>query len=250
MKNTVTKINLSKLRSCNQVWDHMPENERGRLCLKCQNTIIDFREKSDAEIAQTHVFTAGKVCGLYKPSQIEDPRQKKVATTPKSKLVSWYVAACSLLSLSAVAQEEKPIIPTEQTDQKSDTLWSLKRYSRAVNDSIKKDSILVKGKVTDSNGVPIIAANVYIKGTEIGVSTDFDGNYKFYDSEEPNIFPDNILVVQAIGFTTQELVIGTSKTLNVSLRDGEITEFIVVARRRNFFGRTWQGIKGIFRKKD
>jgi len=228
----------------------MPENERGRLCLKCQNTIIDFREKSDAEIAQTHVFTTGKVCGLYKPSQVKDPRQNKVATTPKSKLVSWYVAACSLLSLSAVAQEEKPIIPTEQTDQKSDSLDGIQKHFIAQKDSVKTDSILVKGKVTDSNGVPIIAANVYIKGTEIGISTDFDGNYSLYKTNVSDSLKQIKLRFTSIGYIDQEVIIDNDQVVNVSLRDGEITEFIVVARRRNFFGRTWQGIKGIFRKKD
>lgn len=249
--NTITKINLSKLRSCNQVWDDMPESERGRLCLKCQNTIIDFREKSDAEIAQTHVFTAGKVCGLYKPSQVEDPRKKKAVATPKSKLVSWYVAACSLLSLSAVAQEEKPIIPTEQTDQKSDSLVRVQKHYIAQKDPVKTDSILVKGKVTDNyKGLPLLGANVMIVGTEIGVSTDFDGNYTLYKTEALDSLKQIKLRFTSIGYIDQEVIIDNDQVVNVSLRDGEITEFIVVARRRNFFGRTWQGIKGIFRKKD
>ncbi|WP_127844574.1 hypothetical protein [Psychroflexus aestuariivivens] len=61
--NSVTKINLSNLKSCNQVWTDMRENERGRLCQKCQNTVIDFRNKSDSEVAEIHLFTEGKVCG-------------------------------------------------------------------------------------------------------------------------------------------------------------------------------------------
>jgi len=161
--NTVTKINLSKLRSCNQVWDEMPENENGRLCLKCSNTIIDFRNMSEAEVAKTHVFTTGKVCGLYKPSQIEDPRQKKASTTPKSKLVSWYVAGCSILSHTAVAQEEKPSIPVQQTDQKSDTLNTFKYQTPVERDATIKDTLLVKGKITDPYGEPITFANVIIK---------------------------------------------------------------------------------------
>lgn len=35
----------------------------------------------------------------------------------------------------------------------------------------------VSGKVTDTNGLPVIGASVVIKGTTIGVSTDIDGNY-------------------------------------------------------------------------
>ena len=36
---------------------------------------------------------------------------------------------------------------------------------------------VVKGKVTDGSGLPLPGANVIIKGTQKGASTDFDGNY-------------------------------------------------------------------------
>lgn len=37
--------------------------------------------------------------------------------------------------------------------------------------------IKVSGKITDTNNNPLPGANVLIKGSTIGVSSDFDGNY-------------------------------------------------------------------------
>lgn len=164
--------------------------------------------------------------------------------------MSWYVAACSLLSLSAVAQEEKPVIPTEQTDQKSDSLDRIQKHFIAQKDSVKTDSIFVKGKVTDMDGVPIIGANVIVKGSSIGASTNVNGDYIFYKSDQSLSLEYDILVFKAIGYETKEILVDGSKIIDIALEDAEITEFIVVAKRRTFFGRAWHGLKGIFRKKD
>ncbi len=36
----------------------------------------------------------------------------------------------------------------------------------------------VSGLITDSSGTPLPGVNVIIQGTNIGVSSDFDGNYQ------------------------------------------------------------------------
>lgn len=37
--------------------------------------------------------------------------------------------------------------------------------------------ISIKGKVTDSKGLPVIGASILVKGTGNGISTDIDGKY-------------------------------------------------------------------------
>ena len=70
----------------------------------------------------------------------------------------------------------------------------------------------VKGKVTDENGQPVPGANVYLKGTTIGVATDIDGNYSltFGDSQA-------VLMVSFVGYKTVEEAIGTRETVNFQL---------------------------------
>ncbi len=38
-------------------------------------------------------------------------------------------------------------------------------------------TINVRGTVKDTNGEPIIGANILVQGTSIGTITDFDGNF-------------------------------------------------------------------------
>jgi TonB-linked SusC/RagA family outer membrane protein len=84
--------------------------------------------------------------------------------------------------------------------------------------------IKVTGKVTDDKGSPIPGANVQIKNTSKGVSTDIDGVYKLEANKGA------ILIFTYLGFNTQEKTVGTELTINVSLREDsqQLNEVVVV----------------------
>ena len=71
---------------------------------------------------------------------------------------------------------------------------------------------IIRGKITDEQGQPLIGSSILIKGTNDGTITDNDGNYSL------NI-PDGdvILVVTFIGYVTQELSVGVSDVINIRL---------------------------------
>ena len=74
---------------------------------------------------------------------------------------------------------------------------------------------IVKGNLTDgeSNNEPLPFANVFIKGTSVGVTTDFDGNYSLsIDSG------NHVLVFSFIGYETieKQIVIKAGETLVVN----------------------------------
>lgn len=70
----------------------------------------------------------------------------------------------------------------------------------------------IKGKVTDSNGIPIPLVNVIIKGTAKGTVTNMDGLYKL-----DNLKPANILVFSFIGYQSKEVKVLDSEVINVTL---------------------------------
>lgn len=87
----------------------------------------------------------------------------------------------------------------------------------------------ISGTVSDPTGLPLPGATVLIKGTATGTATDFDGNYAI------NANQGDILVFSFVGYSTQEVTIGTSNTVNVTLTEStEALEEVVV---------TAQGIK-------
>lgn len=81
----------------------------------------------------------------------------------------------------------------------------------------------VAGTVSDSSGFPLPGATVVIKGTPTGTSSDFDG--KFAIKAETGA----TLVFSFVGYTTQEVLVGTSNTVNVKLKeDSESLDEVVV----------------------
>ena len=63
----------------------------------------------------------------------------------------------------------------------------------------------VTGRITDKKlNEPIIGASIKIKGTGNGTVTDLDGNFTLQASK------GNVLVISFIGYTTQEITIGSS----------------------------------------
>jgi TonB-linked SusC/RagA family outer membrane protein len=84
----------------------------------------------------------------------------------------------------------------------------------------------VSGKVTSgTDGSPLPGANIVVKGTTAGVISDAEGNYRLSVPAS-----GKKLVVSFIGFLTQEIDLGNSNTLDVTLvEDARQLEEVVVA---------------------
>ena len=87
---------------------------------------------------------------------------------------------------------------------------------------IMAQAMVVTGQVTDSNGEPIIGANVVVKGATTGTITDFDGNYSLDVPENAT------LIFSYLGMASQEIPV-TSNTISVVLKeDNQVLEEVVV----------------------
>ncbi|HYC30333.1 MAG TPA: carboxypeptidase-like regulatory domain-containing protein, partial [Chitinophagaceae bacterium] len=83
----------------------------------------------------------------------------------------------------------------------------------------------VKGKVTDAKGVPMAGATVSVKGSTTATQTDAQGNFSIPAAQ------GNTLVVSNVGFGTQEVKVGASDNISVTMQvqGGELSEVVVTA---------------------
>ncbi len=83
----------------------------------------------------------------------------------------------------------------------------------------------VTGTVLDDKQQPVASANVVVKGTQIGVLTDNNGKFAINVPAS-----GGTLVISFIGFTTQEVPIGTGSVVNVTLQTESLAlgEIVVV----------------------
>ncbi len=70
----------------------------------------------------------------------------------------------------------------------------------------------VEGTVKDETGAPLPGVNVVEKGTTNGTVTDEKGHFRFEASGE-----NSVLVFSFIGFTSQEVTVGTQTTIDISM---------------------------------
>lgn len=83
--------------------------------------------------------------------------------------------------------------------------------------------VKITGTVVDASGVPVIGANVVIKGTTNGTITDMDGHFTL---EGP---PSATLVVSYVGFVDQQVSVKGNTPVSITLKeDAEALDELVV----------------------
>jgi TonB-linked SusC/RagA family outer membrane protein len=94
-------------------------------------------------------------------------------------------------------------------------------FSKTAN-SLQK--AIIKGKVTDQQGLPIPGVSVVVKGTKNGVVTDANGNYAI------NAEKAEVLVFSFTGYTTKEIMVNNQTAIDIVLVDNatNLGEVVVV----------------------
>ncbi|MGJ1195288.1 SusC/RagA family TonB-linked outer membrane protein [Sphingobacterium spiritivorum] len=100
----------------------------------------------------------------------------------------------------------------------------------------------VTGKVTDATG-SIPGVNIAVKGTSRGTQTAADGSYSIQASD------GETLRFSIVGYISQEIPVGSTKTINVILKanEGTLEEVVVTAmgikREKKSLGYSYQEVK-------
>lgn len=84
--------------------------------------------------------------------------------------------------------------------------------------------VTVKGVVKDTSGESLPGVNILEKGTQNGVMTDLDGSYSITVAGA-----QSVLIFSYVGFQSQEIIVGTQRALNITMReDSKLMDEIVV----------------------
>jgi TonB-dependent SusC/RagA subfamily outer membrane receptor len=129
--------------------------------------------------------------------------------------ISVNVTNISIRQLMDLLLKDKPY--TYQIDNK---VVVLKNRPLQPSSQIPADQKKVKitGIVTDANGDPLPGAAVILKGTKIGVITNYDGSFELNIPEG-----NNLLVVSFLGMKPKEVDITGKNFIKVSLENAELS---------------------------
>ena len=89
---------------------------------------------------------------------------------------------------------------------------------------VQQASVTITGVVKDKDGEPIVGASILEKGTVNGIITDVDGKYTLNVRSS-----EAVLVISYIGYKAQEITVGDSRKINITLQDyTELLDEVVV----------------------
>ena len=107
--------------------------------------------------------------------------------------------------------------------------WYIRKDANYVQPKYRRDVVYnyntgtsIVGYVLDEMGEPLPGATVTIKGTTRGTVTDIDGRYKI---DAPQ---GSILVMSFVGFEPVERIVGSSRRMDISLKENSALEEVVV----------------------
>ena len=97
----------------------------------------------------------------------------------------------------------------------------------AVNELITSQQVqktTVTGIITNSEGEPVIGANIVENGTTNGTISDIDGKFKLTVNS-----PDAVLIFSYIGYVAQKIPVGANRKFDVKLvEDSKLVDEVVV----------------------
>lgn len=109
-------------------------------------------------------------------------------------------------------------------DYSMESANSIVIFEKQAETTNKQDTRTITGTVIDASGIPIIGANVMLKGSTNGTVTDVDGRFSMRISEGA------ILEVSYIGYLTQEIRVGKENTFSITLKEDfqKLDEVVVI----------------------
>ena len=117
------------------------------------------------------------------------------------------------------ATDEEVIMTTGASDPES------VKKMRIAKMAVIPTNDIIKGKVTDQKGEPLIGASVMYKGTNIGTITNMNGEFSLVKKDDKKR-----LTAEYIGYDPVEIRVDTSRTMLIAMNENKQTlnEVVVV----------------------
>ena len=132
-----------------------------------------------------------------------------VATVPVMEEVSEETAAL-----------QEVVATMDTSESESDKKMKLAKVA-----AVLPQNNMIKGRVTDEKGEPIIGASVAYKGTNIGTITNMNGEFSLVKKDDKKR-----LTAQFIGYDPVEIRVDTSRTMLIAMNENKqaLNEVVVV----------------------
>ncbi|MCC6727424.1 MAG: T9SS type A sorting domain-containing protein [Saprospiraceae bacterium] len=217
MKKKLTSIQLQIPTPCTEDLTKMHPLPGGRYCDKCERTVVDFREMTDHEIVKLYQQRQGRVCGIFKPHQLDRPLS--IPQPPKEGRPWLAIAALtsSLMLAEALPAQNLPKRDIQQVDIRS-------QANSALPKPLGSGHAVMEGWVKNEQGEPLAFATL-LAGNGQGTETDFEG---FFSMKLPIEYLGTEVEVSYMGHTTKKVLFEEEMQMEIVLKAGLTLPEVVV----------------------
>ena len=179
---------------CLEKFNDFTKTKSGGFCAVCTKEVIDFTKMNDEAIKKYfEKKSEAATCGRFYKSQLKSYEFSNYKT-------NYWLAGIGMFLLS--------FLGIQKTNAQSDIT------SKNIKEIKQEGSILVSGIVSDETG-SLPGVNVYLENTNIGVETNFDGEFEF----PKRLKIGDVLLFSFIGMETKRVVITDENSAkNVQLK--------------------------------
>ena len=198
-------ITLLLSTPCTESWNAMTPAAGGRHCAACAKTVVDFSQKTDAEILRylAHASQAN-VCGRLRPDQVGRTLAAGARPPLAGRWPGWLGALLAAASLAPLIAEQAAGQPLALAAP-SPGLAPVAATQPTAEALPPAGSYRVEGVVLDARThTPIVGATILLQGTGSGVGTDEHGKFVLLIAAGR---PKPTLVISAIGYETHKQAI-------------------------------------------
>lgn len=196
----------------------MTPTTTGRHCAACATTVVDFTQKTDAEIlAYIAQAAGGRSCGRFRTEQLARPLQPAETTSRWRSLLGTLVTLVGVLSAGRAAAQAgyAPAAVAAHPGPSSTARQPAVSEPATPESSVPTEPQQFRGVVLDAaTGEHLPGVTVILAGTTVGVSTDVNGQFNFA-APAGTLAP--VLVISSIGYTTVRLP-ASAELLTVQLQ--------------------------------
>lgn len=211
----MTRAQLQVPSPCPESWAAMTPAGPGRHCAACAKVVVDFTQKTDAEILAYLAGAAGKPCGRFRATQLGRPLQPPPAA---SRWRAWLGALLAVGSLGSglapqanaqyhYAGSAGPLPTTPPPGQKPAPPAHPEPGAPAAPTAVPSAALpgsppAVRGVVRDAaTHDPLPGVTVLIKGTPKGTATNEQGEFELAPTASGQVIT---LVFSFVGYTRTE----------------------------------------------
>jgi len=218
--------------SCHEPWDAMLQVNKGKYCLHCAKTVIEFTNLSDVEIdtivKQQHANGKTTFCGRFRSEQLDRP-----LVIPQPQRNSYFalpVLIAGALAVSTTEEASAQEVPVSMQCASQDTTKAPAKPSNVniTTDTLRKstpqniiaNSTTIIGYVRDESSNPLGGVTIKVLGTTRGAISKSDARFIIYNVPKGV----NTIKVNYVGLEQQLLPYNTLKPdlLNIILKPSNV----------------------------